>query len=474
MDHPKPIHKLNRWRLRFGERWVLLLIGDFLMAVAALLFGLYFWAVGQEIPDFVEFLKVRPQDWVFLLPFAWPLLLLELYDTHRAANRRNTIRGVLTAALLGIVLYAVIYFTSEPKSLPRRGVAGFVIFASILTLLWRLFYIRVFTAPRFMHNAVLVGAGSTGQALLQVFNQFSPPPFNLVGLVDDDASKIGHEIEGFNVIGGSECLMDLITDHAVTDVLVAISGKMEDHMFHALLDAQEQGVMITRMPVAYEELLGRVPVHHLEADWILRSFVNETRVGGFYDLLKRLLDILGGLVGVVILVAISPLISLAVYLDIGKPIVFSQYRAGKGGQPYRIIKFRTMVTRENQENDLQLAKEDDERTTKLGRLMRKTRLDEWPQFINVLKGEMSLVGPRPEQFNLMTQYQQQIPFYRGRLLVKPGITGWAQVNFGYPTTMEGMTRKLEYDLYYIKHRNIWLDLVILLRTIGTVIGFRGQ
>ena len=122
----------------------------------------------------------------------------------------------------------------------------------------------------------------------------------------------------------------------------------------------------------------------------------------------------------------------------------------------------------------QLAKEDDERSTKLGRIMRKTRLDEWPQFVNVLRGDMSLVGPRPERPELMEHFEDRIPFYRARLLTKPGITGWAQVNFGYAASLEDMAVKLEYDLYYIKRQSLVLDIVIILRTIATVFGFRGR
>jgi lipopolysaccharide/colanic/teichoic acid biosynthesis glycosyltransferase len=245
-------------------------------------------------------------------------------------------------------------------------------------------------------------------------------------------------------------------------------------MFRVLLEAQEMGIEITRMPVAYEEMLDRVPVHHLEADWMLRSFVDEARINRFYQMGKRLLDILGGLVGVGIFLIMAPFLALAIYLDSGWPIIFVQTRAGKGGRPYRIIKFRTMRTDAEREGGPQLAREDDDRSTALGLILRKTRLDEWPQFINVLRGDMSLVGPRPERPELMEHFEELIPFYRARLLDKPGITGWAQVNFGYAATIEDMGIKLEYDLYYIKHRGIVLDLIIILRTIATIFGFRGR
>jgi len=226
--------------------------------------------------------------------------------------------------------------------------------------------------------------------------------------------------------------------------------------------------------VAYEDLLGRVPIRLLEADWILRSFVDEARVSAFYELEKRLLDILGGLIGTILFLLVLPFVGLAVLLDDGLPIFYTQTRSGRGGQPYKIIKFRTMRRDAEADGQPQWATEDDSRATRVGKFLRKTHLDELPQFINVLRGDMSLVGPRAERPELVEMFQRHVPFYRARLLVKPGITGWAQVNFGYASTIDETITKLEYDLYYIKHRNVILDLVILLRTPSTVFGLRGR
>ena len=228
------------------------------------------------------------------------------------------------------------------------------------------------------------------------------------------------------------------------------------------------------MPVAYEELLSRVPIRLLEADWILRSFVDQSRVSGFYEFGKRLLDIAGGLLGVIVLLVTLPFLSLSILIDSGRPVFYSQTRSGRGAQPYKIIKYRTMRKDAEPDGKPQWAKEDDERATRVGRFLRKTHLDEVPQFINVLRGEMSLVGPRAERPELVEMFQKHVPFYRARLLVKPGITGWAQINFGYASTIDETVTKLEYDLYYIKHRNLLMDLMVLLRTPATVFGFRGQ
>jgi len=193
-----------------------------------------------------------------------------------------------------------------------------------------------------------------------------------------------------------------------------------------------------------------------------------------YQLSKSLLDFAGGLIGTLIMLAFFPFISLGILIETGLPIFFLQERLGRGGQPYKIIKFRTMDRDAEKDGIARMTEENDERVTKFGKFLRKTHLDELPQFINVLRGEMSLVGPRAERPQMVEYFQKELPFYRARLLVKPGITGWAQINYGYAGTVEETAVKLEYDLFYIEHRNLFMDIAIILRTAGTVLGFKGQ
>jgi exopolysaccharide biosynthesis polyprenyl glycosylphosphotransferase len=478
MSHIKPVTTTKPWRFRPTERRTLLILGDLGAGLLAMGIAVYFWAIGDQwLGVSTEFIQERIPTWFFLLPFIWLLLLLELYDVQRAGSWKVTLRGVATAVVMGIGLYLVLffYFTDPPRSLlPRRGVAAFVLAAPLLTLAWRWVYIRLFTTPRFMRRLLVVGAGETGQAILRVFKELWPPPFYLVGLIDDDPQKVDSQLQEYLVLGTSQELSGIIQSENISDILVAISGEMQGQMFQSLLDAQEMGVEITRMPVMYEELLDRVPIEHLDANWILRSFVDDAKVSGFYILTKRLIDLLGGLVGLIVLLLFAPFVSLAILLDSGWPIFYSQTRLGRGGREYKIIKFRTMIQDAEADGRPRWAKEDDERATRVGRVLRKTHIDEIPQVVNVLRGEMSLVGPRSERPELVQHFQQHVPFYRARLLVKPGITGWAQVNFGYASTIDETKIKLEYDLYYIKHRNLLMDLVILLRTPWTVFGFRGR
>lgn len=471
------LRKSSPWKLRVHERRTVLMAGDTIMGLISLGTALYIWGSRLRFIEFdLIFFRERVPLWFYTMPIMWLVLMVELYDPHKSVRWRETVRGIATSATIGFGLYMVyyFYFTSPGNLLPRLSVAIFLVMVSILTLTWRGIYIRLFTAPEFMRRVLLVGGGISGIALLRIVNDIWPAPFYVAGIVDDDPEKAGMEIEGHAVIGTGENLLEIISQHNVSDVIVAISGELKGSLFQALLDAQEHGVDIIRMPRVYEELLGRVPIRFLETDWILRAFVDETRVSGFFEFIKRLIDILGGIAGGVIFLSLLPFISLAIFLDDGRPIFYSQTRSGRGGQPYAIIKYRTMMLSAEADGRPRWAKEDDERATKIGRFLRKTHLDELPQFLNVLRGEMSLVGPRAERPELINVFQSQIPFYRARLLVKPGITGWAQVNFGYASTIEETMTKLEYDLYYIKNRNLFLDLFILLRTPATMLGFRGR
>jgi exopolysaccharide biosynthesis polyprenyl glycosylphosphotransferase len=460
--------------LRPGERRVLLLFVDILMVIAAMTIALAFWAQGDRGSNLsIDFLLATPL-WFFFLPILWLILLSGLYQERRAADWSETLRVIAIAAVIALAFYSVIYFFNTPKSLPRRGVAAFIGSALLLTLVWRFIYINVFTAPQFLRRVLLVGGGETGQIILKILKNLHPQPFIIIGIIDDDPNKIGSEIEGYPVFAGSNQLLETISDQEITDLIVAISGKMQGSMFQAMLDAQERGIEITRMPVVYEELLHRVPIRYLEADWILRSFVDQARGNMFTDMAKRLMDILISIIALLVFIPLFPFICLAIIIDSGFPIFYTQKRMGRNGVLYNIYKFRTMRQDAEANGQPQWAEENDRRATRIGVFLRRTHLDEFPQFVNVLKGEMSIVGPRAERPELVEWFQQHVPFYRARLLVRPGITGWAQVNQQYASTIDETIEKLEYDLYYIKHRNLGMDIRTMLRTPSMILGFRGR
>jgi exopolysaccharide biosynthesis polyprenyl glycosylphosphotransferase len=413
--------------------------------------------------------------WFYLLPVLWMLLLVDLYEPHVAGSGRKTMRGIAVAAFVGLAAYSLVFvLRQDPTALPRVGVGAFLFFASLLTLGWRMIFIRIYKRTGQLRRVLVIGAGKAGQTLSQLYESLGTRSFNFVGFVDDDKQKLKKNFHGLKVLGASERLLSLIDEYHVTDLVVAINGEIQGATFQNILDAQEKGVEVTRMPILYEEMTGRLPIHHLESDWIIRSFVDEVRVSGFYELTKRLFDFIGGLIGMIVFVVLFPLISLAILIDSGMPILYSQTRLGKGGRRFTIYKFRTMRQDAELNGEARLAEKNDPRVTRVGNFLRKTRLDEFPQFWNVLRGDMSLVGPRAERPELVASFQKQVPFYRARLLVKPGVSGWAQINYGYYASVKEMSVKLEYDLYYIKHRTLAMDFQIILRTIGTMIRRTGR
>jgi exopolysaccharide biosynthesis polyprenyl glycosylphosphotransferase len=462
------------WRITPRERRFILLLGDLLAIGMALLVALYFWAMGDQWLKFSwQFLKERPPDWYYFLPIIWLVLLLELYDPRRAGKQADTIRGIAVAATICSILYLAIFFISEPKSLPRRGVAGFIAAVAILTLLWRLLYIRIFNAPAFLRRVLIIGAGRAGSILAEIIQKIKPIPFKVVGFVDDDIKKHDSKINDLPVLGNSDTMMDVIEKQSITDLIFAISGEMHTSLYSAILTAEEMGIEVTTMPVIYEELLGRVPISLLADDWVLRSFVDRAHASGSYELIKRLMDLLFAIVMLVFLILLFPIIALAIFIDDGLPILFRQMRVGKSGRLFNLYKFRSMRRDAEKDGIARFAVENDERATKIGKILRKSHIDELPQLINVLRGDISLVGPRAERPELVETLEKEVPFYRARLFIKPGVTGWAQINYRYASNIEETAVKLEHDLYYIMHRNILLDFVILIRTFGSVVGFRG-
>ncbi len=476
-----------RLRLRPNEHRFLLLLGDLVASTSAAFLALYVWqqyslyrliAQGIKPEQAEKILKLQGIPvpfWFYLLPLGWLLLMVELYEPHTASNWRRTLRGAAVAAFVGIVIYSLIFiFNQDPGSLPRIAVGAFIVLASLLTLGWRAMYIRIYTSSGLQRRVLIIGAGKAGRTLAQVYKGLAPPPFQLVGFMDDDPSKLKRSYHGYRVLGSSKSLLEIIDQYRISDLVMAITGEVQGSTFQTVLDAQERGVEVIRMPILYEEITQRVPVHHLESDWLIRSFVDQLRVSVFYELMKRLLDMIGGLIGLLLFAVLLPFSAMATLIDSGLPIFYSQERLGKGGGTFKIYKFRTMRRDAEADGEAKLAAQNDPRVTRVGNFLRRTRLDELPQFWNVLHGEMSLVGPRAERPALVAQFQKQIPFYRARLLVKPGLTGWAQINYGYVANVTETAVKLEYDLYYIKHRSLMMDILIVLRTIGTVLSRRGR
>lgn len=470
----KKSNHYERFRLQNSEQRFILILGDLLAGAIALFLSLFIWAQADALDFTAEFFRTRVDTWFYFLPLIWMVLLVDTYDLGKAGKFKSTLKGVAIALIVASIAYLVVYFLVPPMSLPRVGVAAFIIITSILTIIWRLIFIRMFKAVSQQRRVLIIGAGKAGTELSYEIVRSDPKPFNLIGFIDDDPLKLNTRIHGIPVLGNYLTMESIVEQMGVSDLILAISHEMNPGMFAEILEAQEAGIELVTMQDAFEHLTGRVPIDLLQPDWVVRAFLDRKPNSGFYRIFKRLMDIFLGLIGLIGLAVLFPFIAIGLIIDDGFPIIFKQERLGRGGKPYTIYKFPTMrKDADNTQTGLVTAQKDP-RITPFGKVLRKTHLDELPQVINVLKGEMSFVGPRPERSELVRVFQSGVPFYRTRLLVKPGITGWAQIHQGYAETVEETSIKLEYDLYYISHANIWMDITILLRTVGSVLGFKGR
>jgi lipopolysaccharide/colanic/teichoic acid biosynthesis glycosyltransferase len=296
----------------------------------------------------------------------------------------------------------------------------------------------------------------------------------LVGFIDDDPDKQGKMAVGLPVLGTHADLDALVRQTGASEIIVAITqpDQMHPEMFQAIMDCHERGVPVTQMPVLFEQLTGRVPVEHagrnLHIVLPLNGYPSRLHTG-----IKLLFDTAIGVVGLAVTGVLLPFVWLAQRFESAGPVFYTQARVGRGGQPFALIKFRTMVANA-ESNGPQWAEENDRRITRVGRVMRHLHIDEISHAINIVRGEVSFIGPRPERPEFLAQLEKQIPFYRARHAVKPGVTGWAQIHNGYASSVEDALIKLQYDLYYIKHQSLWLDLVILIKTLGLVLTLRGR
>jgi len=467
---------ISRTGISLSERQALLLIGDLICVILAIVFSWIVWIwIDQAQQDPIGFLRSKDALTPFLLlaPL-WFFLIFHLYDPHVAFSRERTMFGLALAAGISLVPYLGLYFFATPGSLPRVAILVFLVAVTALEFGWRMLAIQLFTLPMLQRRMMIIGAGRAGAMILDILTQEVPGHFRVCGMIDDDPEKRGGKVQDVPVLGGWQVLQDAVCQQGISILVLAITGRIRPELFQAILDCQERGVEVIRMPALYESLLGRVPIGYLSADWLLTSFLDSVRLYDLYSPLKRLIDILVAVTGLVIHVALFPLFALLIRLDSPGPILFRQERSGKGGHSIWVWKYRTMVQDAEPNGEARWASPADPRVTRIGKWMRRTRLDEIPQFWNMLRGDMSLIGPRPERPEWIAQLEKQIPFYRARLLVQPGLTGWSQVNYGYVRTVEDTALKLEYDLYYIRHRSLMLDLKIFLRTVGTIVRFQGS
>jgi exopolysaccharide biosynthesis polyprenyl glycosylphosphotransferase len=476
-DHtlPKPTLASPGLRLTLSERKGLLWLGDILVTALASVGALWLWTFTRPHPFTIDFLIEKAQ-WIPLLVVSWTVIAwtLGLYDSRLALQTSiitQRLFGVATAMLIG---YLLVFFIIAPRNmLPRLPQLYFLVLALAGSRLWRGAYAATLARGALRQKVLIIGAGRAGRTLAEIMQNEFAADFQLLGFVDDDPAKQKIRIADMPVLGPATGVLKIAHERGADTLVYAIPYQLRAEMFQALLDCQAAGLQVIQMPTMYEALTSRVPVEHVRNDWLLSTEITGGQAPLTYRLFVRLLDWSFGLLGGIFLLVVGPVLALLIKLDSAGLVFYRQVRLGRGGVPFELFKFRSMVVDAEEETGPQWAALDDPRVTRVGRCLRATRLDELPQILNILRGDIHLIGPRPERPEFINELEQAIPFYRARLAVKPGLTGWAQVKHRYGNTAEDALIKLEYDLYYIKNRSVLLDLLILLRTMAVVFSFKG-
>lgn len=466
--------------LRLTEHKRLLMIVDILIIELSTLLAFWVMALRAEWVFDARYL-MNYGAWFVFLPAFWFLLAIlnGLYDSTTITNLAQSVQRLGRTIAFVIIVYLAIYFLfATPGEMPR-GIVGYQGVASFIAItLWRALYLALARRRSFARKVIIVGAGWAGQTIAQTIRQNAPAHYRIVGFVDDDPAKQNQSLDTMGVpipvLGTARDLTRLVKEHQVPEIILAITRDLSTALFQALLDCKEQGVQITLMPILFEQLTGMVPIEHVGDNWNVALPLDSPETSGFYPLAKRALDVIGALMGLAIFLPLLPFIALAIKLDSPGPVFLQQTRVGKGGKPFRLLKLRTMIANAEPNGQPVRAQKNDPRVTRVGKWLRKTRLDEMPQLFNVLKGEMSAVGPRPERPEHLEELERAIPFHRLRNAVKPGMAGWAAANYEYVDSIEDAKIRLQYDLYYIKHQSLWLDLQVLWRMLGQIIAMKGR
>src|SRR5213082_1086754 len=377
------------------------------------------------------------------------------------------------AAISSLIIYSAAAYDASMK--PSRGVllVSFVAFLP-LSLVYRRFTRRHLATSTAQRTFLVIGSGELATRFYEAY-RVSPNPQQLE-FVDNDTARVGSTIAG----EGSPVIHDGIAaklanlDRRYAGVILAESvDRLGQDLIERLVRTQFQQTRVYTLESFYEAHWRHVPMHSIDPFWPLQMGFQLAR-NSPYHYLKRLFDVA---LSSTLLVICFPLMAAAVcliWLTNGRPALFRQALVGREGEVFTIYKFRTMAVSNGAENDDIYARENDLRITRMGRWLRKLRLDELPQLFNVLRGDMSLIGPRAEWIKCAERYERKIPFYHFRHLVKPGITGWAQVNYPYGESDEDAVEKLKYDLYYIRHYSLKLDAMIVLKTLYTMLFGKGR
>lgn len=477
---PFPLPRLSL-RLRPAERKFLLRSMDLLLVNAALITALRLRT--NLLPELSLWLTIS--KWFVTLSVVWLAIatIFDIYNLARAGSSTYSLQSTAATAALSSFIYVWIPWLTPPIQ-NRTQAFLFILLAILFTTIWRLLYAQLSAQLPFLRRTLIIGTGSSGQALVHALRgstQEDANPFRgtghvLLGFIEAEPHTPAPEIQNLPILGNSQQLPSLVRQLSADEIIVAITNPTDirPELFESILQCREIGVPVINMTTVYERLTGRVAIDHAGYNLELATALADDSFVRLNQFIKRGMDLLGASLSLPFLILLIPIVAVANLLRSPGPLFFYQTRVGKSGRHFVVCKFRSMIPEAEKRKGAIWASQADNRITPIGKLLRQTHLDELPQLFNILRGEMSLVGPRPERPEFVENLVHHIPFYRARHSVLPGLTGWAQIHQDYSDSLAGSKEKLEYDLYYIKHTSPMLDLIIILRTIAKVVGLRGR
>ena len=426
---------------------------------------------GNDFSPITDYEMAIPKVLLIAAVCQLSLYYFDLYD-FRITNSYIEL-GIRLLQSLGSssIALAVLYYLF-PSLIIGRGI--FLITLTILTVFivsWRMLYNWILKTRSFTERVLILGSGELAGDIARAILEKKDSGFFVVGFLENDTQLIGVSIVNPKVIGTYGQLPEIVEKEEVDRIVVAIQQRRGQMPVKELLECRLKRIKIEEGSSFYERLTGKIAVQSIYPSWLIFS-------GGFKRLIisntvKRCFEII---ISVMVLILILPVILITAFLikiDSRGPIFFTQKRAGKDGKEYKLIKFRSMREDAEANTGPVWAQVNDNRITRVGSVIRKARIDEIPQIFNVLKGDMSIVGPRPERPFFVKKLEKKIPYYSQRLCVKPGVTGWAQVKCDYGASVEDSIKKLQYDMYYIKNMSVCLDLLIIFETIKVVLFGKG-
>lgn len=457
---------------RVLQKKFLLLVGDVFVFFLSLILAISLRQ--QHIATQDQFFGHLP---LFLPLFVVSIIIFFLFDLYNLYVLKSISRLLyslifaftINAFFAGSFLYVFSIFS--PYS-PRTVLLLFFLLSFLLVLVLRfMFWELFFSGFKFVRKILIVGNAEAEPNIRKIIEGNYGVDYRIIGFVGADKNVTTSPYKGIRFLGFVQQLPEITTEKDIEEIVVGFDYRGNPKTVKALSESVSLGIRIYEWPVFYEQIFQKIPANHIDHFWFIGN-IDETEKR-FYERLKRFADIIVSFGGIVFLAFVFPILFVGIKVTSSGPIFFRQNRIGLFGKTFQLIKFRTMY-QDAEAFGARWTVKNDKRVTPFGMFLRRTRLDELPQFINILKGEMSLVGPRPERPEFIDELEEKIPFYSRRNMVLPGITGFAQVMYPYASCVEDSLHKVGYDLYYIKHRSLFLYFKILLRTLKVVILMKGR